>query len=807
MKISYNWLKDFFKIDFPSEKVAQTLTDLGLEVESVETFQSIKGGLKGVVVGHILECEKHPDADKLSITKVDLGDNNPVQIVCGAPNVAKGQKVAVATIGTILYAENGEPIKIKKGKIRGAESHGMICAEDELGLGKSHAGIMVLDENIPVGTPCSEVFSVETDEVFEIGLTPNRADAMSHFGVARDLRAGFLQQDIQKEFITPSVNDFFVDNRSFKIDVQVENKELVPRYCGVTISNIKVGDSPLWLQNRLKAIGISPKNNVVDATNYVLHDLGQPLHAFDAHKILDKKIIVRQANEGEKIEILDGTTKILSKEDIVIADSQKALCVAGVMGGKNSAVSETTTHIFLESAYFAPVSVRKTSKKIGINSDSSFRFERGIDIANCKYALLRAAALIKKIAGGEISSEVIDFYPKKQEDFQVFLTFDKINSLLGNQIPQNTIKSILRSLDIQINSATERGLGLSVPSYRVDVQREVDVIEEILRVYGYNNISFPEKMQISAVNSPKVEDFKIENIVANQLVSQGFFEIMSNSLVPSSYSNILNEEKSSTKVDILNPLSQDLSSMRENLLFSCLEAVSYNIKHKRSDLQLFEVGKSYHKIKNEYKEIKQLSLCVTGNKSEELWQNKTQKTDFFVLKSNILGIFERFNLNNFSQVPSENQYFSEGIDFYIADKKIAELGVVKKSVLKHFDIKQEVIFGTILWDNLLSEIAEKPVYKAVAKFPEVRRDLALLLDESILFKDIYKTAFNVEKKLLKKVSLFDVYQGDKLPENKKSYALSFILQDETKTLTDNQIEKVMQNLLDKFKAEFKAELR
>ena len=619
MKISYNWIKDFLRIDLPAEKVGELLTDLGLEVEGISAYESVKGGLKGVVVGEVLECTKHPNADKLSLTKVQVGEGVVLPIVCGAPNVAKGQKVAVATIGTTLYDKEGEPFKIKKGKIRGEESHGMICAEDELGLGNSHEGIMVLDSALPVGKPCSEVFSVVSDTVFEIGLTPNRADAMSHLGVARDLRAGLLQQGINKEIITPSVTDFFVDNRLLKIDVLVDNKELAPRYCGVSISNVKVAPSPDWLQQRLRAIGITPKNNVVDITNYVLHDLGQPLHAFDALRIAGKKIIVRNAAEGEKFQTLDGVDRNLSAEDLVICDTDKPLCLAGVLGGTNSGVGQDTTHIFLESAYFNPVAIRKTAKRHGISTDASFRFERGINIDDCKYALLRAAIMIKKIAGGEISSDVVDWYPKKQEDFQVFLTYEKIDSLIGQVIPRDVIKSILHSLDIQINSLTEIGMGLTVPSYRVDVERDVDVIEEILRVYGYNNIEFSSKVSASMAHASRYEDFNVQNVIANQLVGQGFYEMMNNSLTSVAYQELSADISAAQTVQILNPLSQDLAVMRQSMLFSGLETIAYNNNRKRTDLSLFEFGKTYHKIGESYTEPKHLSLFLSGNIYPETW--------------------------------------------------------------------------------------------------------------------------------------------------------------------------------------------
>ncbi|EGD33649.1 phenylalanine--tRNA ligase subunit beta [Capnocytophaga sp. oral taxon 338] len=807
MKISYNWIKDFLKIDLPKEKVGEILTDLGLEVEGITTYESIKGGLAGVVVGEVLECVKHPNADKLSLTKVDLGEGGVVPIVCGAPNVAQGQKVAVATIGTTLYDKEGVPFKIKKGKIRGKESFGMICAEDELGLGDNHEGIIVLENTLPNGKPCGEVFNVVSDVIFEIGLTPNRADAMSHLGVARDLRAGLLQQGINKEIITPSVTDFFVNNRLLKIDVLVDNKELAPRYCGVSISNIKVAPSPAWLQNRLRAIGIIPKNNVVDATNYVLHDLGQPLHVFDALHISGKKIIVRNATEGERIQTLDGVDRSLSAEDLVICDMDKPLCLAGVLGGNNSGVSQDTTHIFLESAYFNPIAIRKTAKRYGISTDASFRFERGINVDTCKYALLRAAILIKKLAGGEISSDVIDFYPKKIEDFKVFLTYEKIDNLIGQVIPRDEIKSILHSLDIQINSITEIGMGLTVPSYRVDVQRDVDVIEEILRVYGYNKIEYSSKVSATMAHSSKYEDTNIQNIIGAQLAGQGFFEIMNNSLTTAKYNELSTDIDPNQAVAILNPLSQDLAVMRQNMLFSGLETIAYNNNRKRSDLALFEFGKTYHRIGDNFEEPKHLTLFLTGNVYPEMWNAPTQRTNFYYLKAYIMRILERLGIKEVVESPTDESVFQEGIQLSLGKIHLASLGEVKRSILNYFDIKQEVFFADISWDKVLENLSKKVFYTEIPKYPEVRRDLALLLDENVLFEQLYQIAFKTEKELLKKVSLFDVYQGDKLPKGKKSYALSFVLQDKNKTLTDKQIDKVMNVLLDTFSKEVGAELR
>ena len=640
MKISYNWLKQFLKIDLPSSEVSEILTDLGLEVEIIETFQSVKGGLEGVVVGHVLTCEKHPDADRLKITTVDIGDAKIVQIVCGATNVAAGQKVLVATIGTKLFDKDGMPFEIKKGKIRGQESHGMICAEDELGLGTNHDGIMILDKSLESGTKAAVVFNIENDEIFEIGLTPNRADAMSHFGVARDLRAGLSQKNISLELISPSVSKFKIDKRTLKIDVENENEKLAPRYCGVTISGITVKPSPQWLQNKLKSIGLNPKNNIVDVTNYVLHELGQPLHAFDASKI-SGKIKIKTLATGTKFTTLDDVERNLHADDLMICDDKGPLCIAGVFGGKSSGVTETTTSIFLESAYFNPISIRKTAKRHALSTDASFRFERGIDPAMTEFALKRAALLIQEVAGGEITSDIIDIYPKKIEDFSVFLNYEKAFKLIGEELSKETIKKIIASLDIKINSSSDGGLGLIIPSYRVDVQREVDVIEEILRVYGYNSINFSKKLNASISKSSRIDDYKVQNVVANQLNSLGFHEIMSNSLTNPEYRKLSALLKEEYNIKILNPLSADLSVMRQSLLFSGLEAISYNINRKNADLRLFEFGKSYQKLLSGSSEKKHLSLFLTGNASPESWLNNQKTTDFFQFKGIINTILMR----------------------------------------------------------------------------------------------------------------------------------------------------------------------
>jgi phenylalanyl-tRNA synthetase beta chain len=807
MRISYNWLKQFIKIDLKSEETSAILTDLGLEVEVVEKYQSVRGGLEGVVVGHVLTCEKHPDADRLKITTVDLGDGTPVQIVCGAANVAAGQKVPVATIGTKLFDKYGVEFEIKKGKIRGQESHGMICAEDELGLGTSHEGIMILDDKLKPGTPGAKVFNIENDEVFEIGLTPNRADAMSHYGVARDLRASLLQKNSNIELITPSVSTFRIDKRTLKIDVDVKDSKLAPRYCGVTLSGITVKPSPAWLQNRLKAIGLTPKNNIVDVTNYILHDLGQPLHAFDASKI-NGKLIVKTVAAGTKFTTLDDVERTLSEEDLMICDEKGPLCLAGVFGGKNSGVTETTNSIFLESAYFNPVSVRKSAKRHALNTDASFRFERGIDPNVTEFALKRAALLIKEVAGGEITSDIVDIYPKKIEDFPVFLHFDKTAKLIGQELPKEVIKKILASLDIKVNSVSDAGLGLIIPSYRVDVQREVDVVEEILRVYGYNNINFTKKLNATVANSARTEDYKVQNIIATQLNSLGFHEMMANSLTNADYVKLSDMLKEEYNVTMLNPLSNDLATMRQSLLFSGLEAVSYNINRRNGDLKLFEFGKTYHKLLSGYSEPKHLTLFVSGNRMAESWRpNTNSPSDFFLFKGYVNSVLNRLGICKLENRPVVSDVFAEGMAIACGNDILVEFGTVKKSILKHFDIKQEVFFADFNWNLILKLISNKIKFTDIPKYPEVRRDLALLVDQSVTFDAIYNIARQTEKSLLKDINLFDVYEGKNLPEGKKSYAVSFTIQDSSKTLTDEQIDKIMSKLQKNLETEVGASLR
>jgi len=808
VKISYNWLKQFIKIDWDAQKTGELLTDLGLEIEGIESFESIKGGLNGIVVGHVLECNQHSNADRLKVTKVDIGGGETVQIVCGAPNVAAGQKVPVATIGTTLYDEKGSPWKIKKGKIRGEESFGMICAEDELGLGKGHDGIMILDNAIETGTQISTVFEVENDEVFEIGLTPNRADAMSHWGVARDLKAGLLRNDVSLELITPSNSKFRVENRTHKVDVEVIDSTLAPRYCGVTISGIKVGDAPQWMQNRLLAIGLTPINNIVDTTNYVLHELGQPLHAFDSGKILTKKIEVKTLPQGTKFTTLDGVERTLDQEDLMICDTDKPMCIAGVFGGIDSGVNQETTSIFLESAYFNPVSIRKTAKRHALNTDASFRFERGIDPTVTEYALMRAALLIKEIAGGEITSDVVDIYPKKIEDHQVVLNFENTASLIGEEIPRETIKEILTSLEIKINNVTETGLGMTIPAYRNDVTREADVIEEILRVYGYNNIQFTEKLNASISTTQIIEDYQIQNKIATQLTALGFHEMMGNSLTSPKYIELSKDLNANDNVEMLNPLSNDLSVMRQSMLFNAMEALSYNTNRKAKNSKFFEFGKTYHNFSSGRIEYKHLSFLISGSKTTENWALTSQKSNFFYLKGIVVSVLNRLGIDNYQEKGVKNDIFSEGLSFSKNGKILVDFGVINTAIISKFGVDNETLYADFMWDTVINKIeTENFKVKSIPKFPKVKRDLALLIDNAVTFDSLKETAFKTEKQLLKKVTLFDVYTGDKLPKGKKSYALSFTLQDERKTLTDKQIDKIMKKLQQQFEKEFGASLR
>lgn len=808
MKISYNWLKQFIDTNWEPEKTGELLTDLGLEIEGIEPYQSVKGGLEGVVVGHVLTCEQHPNADRLKCTTVDIGQGAPLQIICGAPNVAAGQKVPVATIGTTLYTPEGEAWTIKKGNIRGEASHGMICAEDELGLGKGHEGIMILDNDLKVGTLAATIFDIENDYVFEIGLTPNRADAMSHWGVARDLKAGLLQQDINKAIITPSTSSFKIEKRLHKVDVQVLEGDKAPRYAGVVISGLKVSESPKWLKNRLKSIGLNPINNVVDVTNYVLHDLGQPLHAFDLAKIAGPKIEVKTLKTGTKFVTLDGIERVLHEEDLMICDGEKPMCIAGVFGGAHSGVTEETTAIFLESAYFNPVSIRKTAKRHGLNTDASFRFERGIDPNVTKYALTRAAILLMEIAGGEVTSEVVDIYPKKIEDQQVFLNFDNTTKLIGQALPREIIKGILMSLDIKINNVTESGIGMTIPAFRNDVTREADVIEEILRVYGYNKITFGNKLNATVSSTSRFEDHRVSDLIGNQLAAQGFFEIMANSLTTPKYINLGTSLLESHNVEIVNPLGKELSVLRQSMLFSGLEAVSYNVNRRRTNLKFFEFGKTYHNNDQERKENKHLALLVTGNQTENSWSQTTAPTTFFYLKGIVQAVLEKLGIHNTHTTAVTDDLFAEATGLSFGKQQLVSYGIIKKRITKNFEISQEVYYADFNWDAVLEIVSKNQVkIKAIPKYPSVRRDFALLLDQKIQFEDITTLAKQTEKQLLKDIALFDVYEGKNLPDGKKSYAISFLLQDDRKTLNDKQIDKVMSKLQQRFEKELGATLR
>jgi len=817
MTISYSWLKQYINIDIEPERVAQILTSIGLEVEGFEKVQTIKGGLEGVVIGEVLTCEKHPDADKLSKTTVNIGNGEPLNVVCGAPNVAKGQKVVVATVGTKLYFGEQE-IVIKKAKIRGELSEGMICAEDELGLGTSHAGIMVLDPSAIVGTPAKEYFKIEDDYVFEIGLTPNRIDAASHYGVARDL-AAYLNLEKATKAIKPSVDAFKVDNNSFNIPIELINPEACIRYSGITVSNIKVGPSPDWLQKRLKSIGLNPINNVVDITNFILHEIGQPLHAFDADFITGNKVVVKTVKETTPFVTLDGAERKLSSEDLMICNAEHEMCIAGVFGGLHSGVTESTTKVFIESACFNPVSVRKTARRHGLNTDASFRFERGTDPNITIWALKRAAMLIKEAAGGEITSEIVDIYPKPVEDFKVEYNLKRTATFIGKEIPVSTIKKILEGLEIKIVKEDSEKLLLAIPPYRVDVQREADVVEDILRIYGYNNVEFSDKV-ISTLNySKKPDTHQIINITSDFLSSKGFNEIMCNSLTKLSYYNNLSTYPSSNTVQIMNPLSSDLGGMRQTLLFGGLESVQRNINHRNPNLKLYEFGNCYKYIPdadrsknplNSYHEDFRFSIWLTGDKTPETWIQKPEQTSFYTLKGFVHSILNRFGFETDTLLTEDavSDIFEYGLSYTFKNKPLVSFGLVKKSILESFDIKSDVFFAEFNW-NLVFEhsIDLKITYKELPKFPEVRRDLALLLDKGIAYKEIKKLAFATERKLLKQVNLFDVYEGKNLGENKKSYAVSFILQDENKTLNDIQIDKTMNNLIEVFKRELGAQLR
>ena len=798
MKISYNWLKEFIDTDKSAEEISTILTGVGLEVEVLDKVQAIPGGLEGLVIGHVKESIDHPNSDHLHVTKVDVGTGTDLQIVCGAANVAAGQKVVVAMVGALLYPMEGDSFKINKSKIRGEVSEGMISAEDEIGLGHSHEGIMVLDADAVPGSLAKDYFKLNDDYLYEIGLTPNRADAASHLGTARDI-AAFLKIAVKR----PDVSAFKVDDNSRPIEVVVENEQASPRYSGVTISGIEVKESPKWLKERLAVIGVRSINNIVDVTNYVLHDLGQPLHAFDADKIAGNKVVVKNYAEGTLFKTLDDVERKLSADDLMICDAEKPMCIAGVFGGANSGVSGSTKSIFLESAYFNSVSVRKTAKRHGLKTDASFRFERGTDPDMTVFALKRAALLIKEVAGGTISSEIYDHYPNPVAPFEIEITYKTIDRLIGQQIPHGEIKAIIEALDIQIVGETAEGLSLKVPSYRVDVTRDVDIVEEILRIYGYNNIHIPTQIRASLNTSVRPDRDAVQSQLSDMLTANGFHEIMANSLTKSAYSNNLD-----VAVKILNPLSSDLDVMRQSMLYSGLEAVAYNQNRRSPDLKFYEFGKVYSMVEDKYVESQRLSVFITGAANEDSWNQKGKAASFYNLKAIVDGLIAKVNVKDFTVEDATSDELAYGLQYNRGNKSLVKFGSVSSASLKKADVDKQVFYADFNFDLLL-QLARKNniVYQEISKFPAVRRDLSMLIDKNVTFGQLKQIAQKTERKLLKDVNVFDVYEGDKLPAGKKSYALSFILEDMEKTLTDKAIDSIMQKLIYNLEKEAAAEVR
>lgn len=820
MNISYNWLKRYIETDLPAEEVARILTDIGLEVEGFEKIETVKGGLQGVVVGQVVTCTDHPDSDHLHVTTVDVGTGEPLQIVCGAANCRAGLKVLCATVGAVLYPNGGdEEFKIKRSKIRGVESLGMLCAEDELGIGPSHEGIVELPADAPVGMAAKEYLRVEDDYLIEIGLTPNRVDAASHIGVARDLAAYLRSRGERTEVKWPDVSAFAVDNHDLPVAIRVENHEACPRYVGVTVSGCKIGPSPEWMQNCLRAAGINPKNNLVDITNFVLFELGQPLHAFDAAKIEGREVVVRTCAEGTPFVTLDGVERKLTDKDLMICSAERPMCIAGVFGGLDSGISETTTDVFIESAYFNPVWVRKTAKRFGLNTDSSFRFERGIDPNLQVYAAKRAALLMKELAGGTISSEITDICPVPAADFVFDVSFARINALIGKEIPQETVRTILAALEVKILSEHEGRLTVAVPPYRVDVQREADLIEDILRIYGYNNVEVPSCVRSTLSYAPKPDRSKLMNLAADFLTDNGFTEIMSNSLTKAAYYEGLTTCPPERCVRILNPLSADLNVLRQTLLFNMLEAVCLNINHKNGDLKLYEFGNCYFydeaKRTEEnhlaaYSEEYRLAIAVTGVTTPQSWNTKPEKASFFTLRAVAEKLLRRFGIDIYAlkSEPTQSDLFAEGLTMSLNGKELLQIGVVSGKLRRLTDVKQEVYYLEMNFDALVRSTKKHRIAaEELSKFPEVKRDLALLVDRDVTFAALRSVALATERKLLKNVSLFDVYEGDKLPAGKKSYALSFILEDKTRTLDDKTIERVMANLTRQFEQQCGAQVR
>lgn len=824
MKISYNWLKDYLGIELSPEALSELLTDCGLEVEGLEKWQSVKGGMEGMVIGEVLTCERHPDADRLSVTTVDTGGDSPLPIVCGAPNVAAGQKVVVATVGTTLY-QGDESFEIRKAKIRGQVSEGMICAEDEIGLGKDHEGIIVLAGDARAGTPAADYFNIEEDHVFEIGLTPNRTDAMSHIGVARDIKAvlqntAFLEgKTIDLELHMPPVESFKTENTSLDIPVTVENPEACPRYAGVTLTGITVKESPAWLKNRLTAIGLRPINNIVDITNYVLHETGQPLHAFDADEITGKKVVVKKMKEGTAFITLDEIERKLSANDLMICNSKEGMCIGGVFGGIRSGVTEKTTSIFLESAYFDPVHIRKTSKFHDLQTDASFRFERGVDPGMTLYALKRAALLIREIAGGTVSSEIQDFYPAEIQKVNLDISWKNIDRLIGKSIDKDAIVNILQALDFEIVAKSGAGLNVNVPRYRVDVTREADVIEEILRIYGYNNVEIGTKLLSSISPAKKPDPERIRYVLSEYLTGSGYTEIMNNSLTRSAYYEESPDFDKDSIVPVANPLSRDLNLMRRSLLFGGLEVILYNQNRKMSDLRLFEFGQVYSKqphtdknlpVTEKYHEDFQLVLFLSGRKEPESWHSSDRPVDFFTLKATCQSLLGRAGIavNRLKYSEDHPAFLEQGITYRLGKEVVMIMGEVTQKILRDFDIRQPVYYAELSMEPALKLIAGNTIsFAEIPRFPEVRRDLALLLDRDIPYSEVEKVAFETERNLLKRVNLFDVYEGKNIEPGKKSYAVSFILRDEEKTLTDKMIDKVMNKMIQAYQSRLNATIR
>ncbi len=820
MIISYNWLKDYLNVALDVEKMSEILTDIGLEVGGVEMVQSIKGGLEGVVVGEVLTCEDHANSDHLHVTSVNVGGDELLPIVCGAPNVAAGQKVLVATVGTVLY-DGDQSFKIKKSKIRGEVSMGMICAEDELGLGTSHDGIMVLDDSAVPGIEAKVFFDIKDDYAIEIDLTPNRIDGASHIGVARDLAAYLKQENKEAQYILPDVSGFKSDNNDYPVEVKVEDAALAPRFCGVTLSGIEVKESPEWLQARLKVLGMTPINNVVDATNYVLHEFGQPLHAYDGNEIKGDKIVVKTLADKTKFVTLDDQERELSDKDLMVCNAEEPMCIAGVFGGAKSGVTDKTTKVFLESACFNAVSVRKTAKRHTLSTDASFRFERGVDPNGSLYALKRAALLIKEVAGGAISSDVIDFYPEELQPYEVEVSYANVTRLIGKELGEERVKSILAGLEIEIASEKDGVWTLKVPTYRVDVRREADVIEDILRIYGYNSVEPGLSVKSTITHSVHPDDHKLKNMIAGQLVGAGFNEIMCNSLTKSAYYEKSEDYPVGMCVNVLNPLSTDLNVMRQSLLFGGLESIAYNRNRKQSDLSMFEFGNCYYFDNEEleegesnyvrYSQSQHLGLWRVGRLSAGAWNSKEQNVSFYELKANVENILIQAGVTLQSLIVGEldSDFFDYGLVYLTQDGEVvAQMGAVNKTIVNAQDIDADVFFADINWDVMIDIIrSHKVAFAEISKFPEVKRDLSLLINNDVEFADIAELACQTERKFLKKVSIFDVYKGDKLPQGKKSYAVSFILQDENKTLTDKQIDRIMNNFISVFKKDLGAEIR